>query len=94
MKARKYLNNGVEFMKFDKFRIKIQPGFSRKIKLENLFQGNPTLEQIGNTFINENSEFFLSDIYPGVENSLSDLFTNVANQINAQASYDELFPNT
>lgn len=93
MKARKYLKNGEAFLNFEKFYIKIQPGQQRNIKLTNLFQGNPGLEEIGNAFINGNSEFFLTDVYPSLENSLADLFTNIANRITGDASFDELFPN-
>lgn len=92
MRATKYLKNGQTYIRFEKFVIKIQPGVV-KLKLTNLFQGNRALEEIGNSFINGNSEFFLTDVYPGLENSLADLFTNIANRITGDASFDELFPN-
>ena len=82
------------YLRFEKFNIKIQPNFKKGIRLTNLFQGNPALEEIGNSFINSNSDFFLTDIYPGIENKLADIFTNAANQITGQASFDEMFPNT
>jgi Haemolymph juvenile hormone binding protein (JHBP) len=92
MRARKYQKNGQTFLNFEKFNIKIIPG-QTNIKLTNLFQGNPGLEEIGNAFINGNSDFFLTDVYPGIENSLSEMFTNIANKITGEASFDELFPN-
>lgn len=92
MRAKKVQRNGQTYLRFEKFIIKIQPG-PRQIQLTNLFQGNPSLEQIGNAFINGNSEFFLSDVYPSLENSLADVFTSIANQLTNEASFDELFPN-
>lgn len=62
------------------------------LKLANLFQGNEALEEIGNSFINGNSEFFESDIYPGFEEALSVKFTSIVNKLTGQASFDELFP--
>lgn len=93
MRATKYLKNGQTYLKFEKFNIKIQPGLIKQLKLTNLFQGNQALEEIGNAFINGNSDFFLTDVYPSLENSLADLFTRIANQITGDASFDELFPN-
>lgn len=61
---------------------------------QNSFEGDPTLGQIGNRFINENSELFLSEIIPGLENNLAAIFTSTANEIVSKASYDEMFPNT
>lgn len=92
MRARTYNKNGQTFLNFERFLIKVQPGRTN-IKLTNLFQGQPGLEEIGNAFINGNSEFFLTDVYPSLEQSLSEKFTNIANKITSEASYDELFPN-
>lgn len=93
MRARKYPRNGQTYLKFDKFSIKIQPGQVRKVQLTNLFPGNLALEEIANGFISSNSDFLLNDIYPNLENSLSDVFTTIANRIASEASFDELFPN-
>lgn len=92
MRATKYQRNGQTFLNFERFLIKIQPG-RNNIKLTNLFQGSPGLEEIGNAFINGNSDFFLTDVYPSLETSLSEIFTNIANKITGEASFDELFPN-
>lgn len=93
MRGRKYQRNGQTYLQFDKFYIKIQPVNLKNLQLTNLFQGNQALEEIGNAFINGNSDFFLNDVYPGIENNLSDLFTGIANRIVSEATFDELFPN-
>lgn len=93
MQAKKYVKNGVTFMKFDKFNIKIQIG-KNVLSLKNLFNGDPTLGQIGNQIINENSELFLGEIIPGLEKNLAEIFQKTANEIVETASFDEMFPDT
>lgn len=79
-------------MRFDKIQMKIMVGKS-KIDLKNLFDNQPTLGRIGNGFINENSEYFVSEIIPSLEKNLSEIFTKAANEVIANASLDEMFPN-
>lgn len=93
MRATKYQKNGLTYLQFEKFVIKIQPGQVKELRLTNLFQGNQVLEEIGNSFINGNSQFFLTDVYPGLEISLAEIFTNIANKLTSEATFDELFPN-
>jgi len=50
------------------------------------------LGKIGNQFINDNSDLFLQQIIPGLEKNLADIFTNTANDIVENASFDEMFP--
>jgi hypothetical protein len=85
--------DGKTLIKFEKFVFKIQIGNSQ-LKLENLFNGDPTLGQLGNRFINENIELFLDDIIPGLENNLAEFFTNIANDIVSKSTFEELFPET
>ncbi|CAO1314672.1 unnamed protein product [Diamesa serratosioi] len=91
MRARKYQKNGQTYMKFDTFNIKIQPG-TQQVLLTNLFKGNKNLEEIGNRFINENTQLFINEVVPGLEQNLAEIFTKTANEIVASASLDELFP--
>lgn len=93
MRANKYQKNGETFLKFERFNLKIQIG-KNKLNLKNLFNGDPNLGAIGNQFINENSELFLSEIIPGLEKNLAEIFTKTANEIVETASFDEMFPNT
>lgn len=93
MRATKYQKNGETHMRFEKFVIKIQPGQVKDLRLTNLFQGNQVLEDIGNSFISGNSQFWLTEVYPGLEVSLAEIFTNIANKLTSEATYDEMFPN-
>lgn len=61
MRGNKYEKNGQMFLKFERFNLKIQIG-KNKLTLKNLFNGDPGLGAIGNQFINENSELFLSEV--------------------------------
>lgn len=87
----RYQKDGQTFMKFEKFLVKIQVNNSQ-IHLDNLFNGDPTLGQIGNQFINDNIQLFLDEVTPGLEKSLADTFTEVANDILKGATLDEIFP--
>lgn len=91
MVSRKYQKGGETFIKFEKFDLKIKIGKNR-LNLKNLFNGDPNLGTIGNTFINENSELFLAEIIPGLEKNLAEIFTRTANNIVETASFDEMFP--
>lgn len=93
MVSKKYVKNGQTYIKFEKFNLKIQIGKNR-LNLKNLFNGDPNLGQIGNQFINENSELFLGEIIPGLEKNLAEIFTKTANEIVENASFDEMFPDT
>lgn len=94
MKARArevMMPNGIKAVQFDRLNVKIQIDDS-KMHLDNLFNGDPVLGQVGNNFINENSALFLAEIIPGMEKSLSKTFTEVANSILSTTTYDDMFP--
>lgn len=92
IKAQKIIKDGAEYLKFDRFRIKVQPGTIRQLRLSNLFQNDPNVEDAANAFIAGNSEFLLQNVYPTVEAKLADLLTEVANELTEHATFDELFP--
>lgn len=92
MKASKYTKNGGEYLKFDRFRIKIQPGTIRQLKLSNLFQNDPNIENFANELVQSNSEILVQNVYPTIEKELADLLTGVANELAEHATFDELFP--
>lgn len=78
-------------MKFDKLTLKVTVG-GAKFRLENLFNGDRTLGEIGNTVINDNSKLFLEELIPGFEKSLSKTFLEIANDVLDNVTYDEMFP--
>lgn len=90
--ANKTPKNGVEYVKFGNLDMKVTVG-AGKFRLENLFNGDKTLGDIGNTIINENAQVFIEELIPGFEKSLSKTFKEIANDILYQVTYDEMFPN-
>jgi len=91
LRGHPFEQDGQTFLQFDRFQVKLNVG-SSKIYLDNLFNGDPTLGQIGNTFINDNIELFLSEVQPGLEKSLAETFTQTANDILKGATLEEVFP--
>ncbi|XP_064535969.1 protein takeout [Drosophila montana] len=91
MRGTRYLRNGLEYVKFTKMTMRIQfKDF--KLQLDNLFNGDRILGEVGNTLINDNQELYLNEIVPGLERGLSKKFLDVANEILATATFDEMFP--
>ncbi|KAH8355257.1 hypothetical protein KR093_009669, partial [Drosophila rubida] len=91
MRGTRYLRNGLEYVKFTKMTMRIQfKDF--KLQLDNLFNGNGLLGEAGNALINDNQDLYLNEIVPGLERGLSKKFLDVANEILATATFDEMFP--
>lgn len=91
MAGSKVLKNNVEYAKIDKVGVRTK--FENiKIYLDNLFNGNKDLSNVGNQIVNENQDIFLDEIIPVVEKSLAKKFKKVANDVFKLASYDEFFP--
>ncbi|XP_017868371.1 PREDICTED: protein takeout [Drosophila arizonae] len=91
MRGTRYLRHGLEYVKFTKMTMRIQfKDF--KLQLDNLFNGDRILGTVGNTLINDNQDLYLNEIVPGLERGLSKKFLDVANEILATATFDEMFP--
>lgn len=91
MKGHKVIQNGEEHLKFDKMRLRLYIGKST-LHLGNLFSNDPLLSRATNDIVNENSELFLQEIKPALENALAEKFTDIANKITLRFTYKELFP--
>ncbi|KAK5645847.1 hypothetical protein RI129_004311 [Pyrocoelia pectoralis] len=91
LKGNKIMKEGEEFLEFEKMKLKIEVGTSN-IRLENLFNGDPVLGKATSDVVNENSNLFISEILPNLQQALSEKFTNIANKITLRFTYKELFP--
>ncbi|GLV39163.1 uncharacterized protein CBL_06214 [Carabus blaptoides fortunei] len=91
MQGHKIIKDEKEYLQFDKLNIKLKVGQTR-FKLDNLFNGNPALGTLANDVINQNSDLFIEEIKPALEKSMSDIFTEAANNILNKFTFDELFP--
>lgn len=80
-----------QYVRFNRLgiRLKIEGG---RFQLDNLFNGDPVLGQVGNQVINDNSRLFLDELIPGLERNLSRLFTEIVNNLLRTATIDEMFP--
>lgn len=90
MKGNIIKQDGQDYLKFDRMKMRISLG-NAKLHLGNLFSGG-NLGTITNDIINENTDVFLNEIRPSLENSLSEKFTEIANKITLKFTYQELFP--
>lgn len=68
-------------LKFDKARF----------YLKNLFNGDPTLERVGNDAINENPHVLLDEVKQAFEESLSAKFTALTNSLMKDTELQEMF---
>lgn len=78
-------------MKFTELTLKVAVGKGR-FHLDNLFNGDPVLSELGNQFINENMDLFLEEMIPGFEKNLAKTFLETANSVLKDVTFDEMFP--
>lgn len=62
------------------------------INLENLFNGDNTLSDAMNLFLNSNWKMIAAEIKPALENTVSELFKTFANEIYSKFPLDTLLP--
>ncbi|XP_012219403.1 protein takeout-like [Linepithema humile] len=62
------------------------------INLENLFNGDNTLSDAMNLFLNNNWKMVAAEIKPALENTVSELFKTFANKIYSKFPLDTLLP--
>jgi Haemolymph juvenile hormone binding protein (JHBP) len=86
------VNPTTNILKADKFDIKINQVNNVKVNFDNLFNGDPTLSQVGHRFFKENSEFIFQEIRHDLETNLEKYFLKVVNDMISKTTYDELFP--
>ncbi|XP_058453611.1 circadian clock-controlled protein daywake-like [Malaya genurostris] len=60
--------------------------------LQNLFNGDPMLEKVGNDAINENPHVLLDEVKSSFEEGLSEKFTGIANSLVKDSELKEIFP--
>lgn len=92
LKSHKVVRNNNTYVHFEKMKFDIKIS-KTLLNLDNLFGGDPILGPASNEVLNANSNFLLDEIKPVLEESLSDLFTRIANKITDRFTYDDLFPN-
>lgn len=97
MKARikligsKYMKNGVEFLKIDRCDVRIKAD-SLHVFFDNLFNGQKVLEKTANDVINQNIDIITSEVYPIIEQVLSEKLSKMSNIVFSAAPFNEFFP--
>ncbi|XP_014472151.1 PREDICTED: protein takeout-like isoform X2 [Dinoponera quadriceps] len=91
MKAKRIHKDNDTYLHFDKMKYGIYIN-KLLINLNNLFNGDKLLGDATNELLNENHDLILQDITPLLQNSLENLFLDVANKITRTFTYNELFP--
>ncbi|KAB0798684.1 hypothetical protein PPYR_09677 [Photinus pyralis] len=84
-------NDGRNHLLFEKLICKLRIG-EKKLRLDNLFAQNPILAEATKGIIDDNTEVFFNEIRPGLQDSLDQKFTDLANRITMAFTYEELFP--
>ncbi|XP_018341297.1 PREDICTED: protein takeout-like [Trachymyrmex septentrionalis] len=92
MKSQKIVKHNKTYVNFEKMKIRIKIN-KAVLNFNNLFGGDSVLGSASNEILNANSDFIVDEIRPVLEDSLSDLFTRIANKITLKFTYDDLFPN-
>ncbi|KAL7015274.1 hypothetical protein ACKWTF_016371 [Chironomus riparius] len=92
IRGHRTVKNGVEVVKFDKIALKFDRGKITQLKISNLFGGNKSIEEIINALVLNNQDFALQNVNPQMEIRLSEIFTEIANKVVANASFDDIFP--
>lgn len=94
MRLKYYLKpgpDGKEYVQFQPIQVKLR--FDKgKFNLHNLFNGDPTLGQIGNSAINEDPHVLLDEVKPAFEESLAKQFTAMANSAVSGATELDILP--
>lgn len=84
--------DGKDLVRFRPIDLKIKFDKAASFYLTNLFNGDPTLEKVGNEAINENPMVLLDEVKPSFEENLSIKFTELANSLVKDAELSEIFP--
>jgi hypothetical protein len=81
-----------DYMRFESVAIKFRPGIVTKQKLTNLFGGNKVFTDIVHNFVRDDPDLVLANVYPQLEDDLSNIIMDIGNSVIKNATFDELFP--
>ncbi|XP_053696325.1 uncharacterized protein LOC128743722 [Sabethes cyaneus] len=83
--------DGKDYVKFLPVDMKLKFA-GAKFWLQNLFNGDPVLEQVGNQAINSNPHLLLDEVRPSIEEHLRESLTEISNTVVQGAEERELLP--
>jgi len=82
---------GEDYLHYNKMVIKIKV-VTGKLRLDNLFGGEPVLGEVINSAINANFEQFINELRPIIEKALAKFMLESADGIATSFPYNQLFP--
>ncbi|XP_031333981.1 uncharacterized protein LOC116163993 [Photinus pyralis] len=91
MKGHQVRREERNYLEFENMKCTLVVG-GVSVRLENLFESNPTLAKATNDVINDNVQVLFDEIKPGLLKALTRRFTEIANKITLAFTYEELFP--
>ncbi|XP_053694827.1 uncharacterized protein LOC128742478 [Sabethes cyaneus] len=94
MRLKYYLKPGADDQEYVQlYPVQVKLRFDKgRFHLHNLFNGDPTLGQIGNNVINEDPLVLLDEVRPAFEESLGKIFSEMANSAISGATELEILP--
>ncbi|XP_063235124.1 protein takeout-like [Bacillus rossius redtenbacheri] len=84
--------DGEKYMKHNVFEYKMKDLGLMTLHFEGLFNGDPVLGDTMNKFLNENWQDIFKEIKPSLEQTLQNVFKNIAEHFFSQIPYDHIFP--
>ncbi|XP_003488074.1 protein takeout-like [Bombus impatiens] len=87
----KYEKNGETYLKIKKYGVKFSPA-RINLQFDNLFNGDKILGPQLNNFINENSELLFKELQGPYEETFSQVFTQLSNEVFSRVPLNKIFP--
>ncbi|XP_060828550.1 protein takeout-like [Bombus pascuorum] len=87
----KYEKNGETYLKIKKYGVTLNPA-QISLQFDNLFNGDKTLGPQLNNFINENAELLFKELKAPYEETFSQVFTQLSNDVFSRVPLNKIFP--
>lgn len=87
----KYEKNGEIYLRIKKYSVTFNP---EKVKLnfDNLFDGDKAIATQLNTFMNENADLLFKELQAPYEETFSQVFTKLSNEVFSRVPMNKIFP--
>ncbi|KAK9300029.1 hypothetical protein QLX08_007146 [Tetragonisca angustula] len=87
----KYEKNGETYLKIKKYSVTFSPD-KVKLNFDNLFDGDKVIGTQLNTFMNENADLLFKELQGPYEETFSQVFTKLSNEVFSRVPMDKIFP--
>ncbi|KAF3427238.1 hypothetical protein E2986_02260 [Frieseomelitta varia] len=87
----KYKKNGETYLKIKKYSVTFRPD-KVKLNFDNLFNGDKVIGTQLNTFMNENADLLFKELQGPYEETFSQVFTKLSNEVFSRVPMNKIFP--